>query len=125
MIGDVVAYEALDYLKGGTLLLTPGNREDFIYSALSGWTLGITANYHISGIIATYGKKPSKKIIDVVDRANIPLVVVKKDSFSAAREISKMIFKLRAEDKAKIKKTEALIEKYVDVDRIFNIVKCK
>ena len=125
VIGDVVAYEALDYLKGGTLLITHGNREDFIYSALSGWTLGITEKYHISGIIATYGKKPSKRVIDVVERANIPLAVVKEDSFSAAREINNMIFKLRAEDKPKIKKTEALIEKYVDIDRIFDMVKTK
>ncbi|MFQ5951888.1 MAG: phosphotransacetylase family protein [Candidatus Omnitrophota bacterium] len=123
VIGDVVAHEALDHLSGGTLLITPGNREDFIFSALSGWVLGITEKYHISGIVATYGKKPPKRVIDVINRANIPLVVVKGDSFSTAKEISNMIFKLRADDKEKIKKTEALIEKYVNVDKIYNIAK--
>lgn len=125
VIGDLVAHEALDHLGGGTLLIVPGNREDFIFSALSGWVLGITQNYHISGIIATYGKRPPAMVIDVVNRANIPLIVVKEDSFSTAREISNMIFKLRAEDEAKIKKTETLIEKYVEVDRIFDMIKDK
>ena len=123
VIGDVVAHEALEHLAGGTLLIVPGNREDFIFSVLSGWVLGTTKRYHISGIIATYGKKPPKKVIEIIERANIPLCVVKEDSFSTAREISNMIFKLRAEDKEKIKKIEVLIEKYVDVDKIFNMVK--
>ncbi len=125
VIGDVVANEALDHLKGGTLLIVPGNREDFIYAALSGWVLGITGKYHISGIIATYGKKPHKKVVDVIDRANIPLVIMKEDSFTTARRISSMIFKLRSEDKEKIQKTEAMIEKYVDVDRIYDMVSSK
>ena len=123
VIGDVIAHEALDHLAGGTLLIVPGNREDFIFSVLSGWVLGITQRYHISGIIATYGKKPPKKVIEIIERANIPLCVVKEDSFSTACEISNMIFKLRAEAKEKIKKIDILIEKYVDVDRIFNMVK--
>lgn len=125
IVGDVIAHEALNYLVGGTLLIAPGNREDFIFAALSGWVLGVTERYRIAGIIATYGKKPPKKVIDVIERANIPLFMVKQDSFSAAQEISRMIFKLRAEDTTKISKTEALIEKYVDVDRIFDMIKMK
>lgn len=123
VIGDVVAHEALNHLVGGTLLIVPGNREDFIFSALSGWVLGITEKYHISGIIATYGKKPAKKVIDVIARAGIPLIVVKRDSFSTAREINNMIFKLRSEDKGKIKKIETLVEKYVDIDKIYDIAR--
>lgn len=123
IIGDVVAHEVLNYVSAGTLLIAPGNREDIIFSALSGWVLGFTGKYNIAGIIATYGKKPPRKVIDVIERANIPLIVVKEDSFSTAREISGMIFKLRAEDKEKIRKTEILIEKYVDTERIFKAVR--
>lgn len=123
IIGDVVAHEILDYVGDGTLLITPGNREDIIFSALSGWVLGFTEKYHIAGIIATYGKKPARKVIDIIERANIPLILVEGDSFSTAWKISNMIFKLRAEDKEKIQKTEILIEKYVDVERIFKAVK--
>lgn len=124
IIGDLVAHEILEYVGSGTLLIVPGNREDIIFSALSGWVLGVTGKYHIAGIIATYGKRPTRRVIDIIEKANIPLIAVERDSFSTARKISSMIFKLRAEDKEKIQKTETLIEKYVDVERIFKAVKC-
>lgn len=123
VIGNVGTQEALDHVDGGTLLITTGSREDVIFSGLDDWILDVTKKQHMSGIIMTYGRKPPKKIIDVIRKTNIPLIVVKGDSFSTAREINNMIFKLRAEDTAKIKKTEVLIEKYVDVDKIFNMLK--
>lgn len=123
VIGDVIASGIFDHLLGGTLLITPGDREDLIFATLSGWVLGITQKYKISGIIATYGKVPSKRVLDAVKRTNTPLIVVEEDSFSTASKISNMIFKVRAEDKVKISETEALIEKYVDVDKIYKIAR--
>lgn len=123
VIGDIVPHEALDYLVGGTLLIVPGNREDFIFSALSAWMLGVAEKYRIAGIIATYGKRPPQKVIEVIERANVPLILVEEDSFSAAREINQMIFKLRVDDCAKIRKTEALIERYVDIEGIFEMIR--
>lgn len=123
VIGDMVAHECLNYLSGGTLLIVPGNRQDIIFSALSGWVLGVGKKYHISGIIATYGKKPPKNVIEIIKRAGIPLILVREDSFSTACDIDRMIFKLRAEDKEKILKTEELIRQYVDVDKIIQKVK--
>ncbi|MFH1378996.1 MAG: AAA family ATPase [bacterium] len=122
VIGDMVAHECLNYLSGGTLLIVPGNRQDIIFSALSGWVLGVGKKYHISGIIATYGKKPPKNVVEIIKKAGIPLILVKGDSFTTACEIDRMIFKLRAEDKDKIIKTEELIRKYVDVDKIIEKV---
>jgi phosphate acetyltransferase len=78
--------------------------------------------YSISGIVATYGKKPPQKVIELIEKYDIPLVVVKEDSFDTASRISNMIFKLRAEDKTKIRETQELIEKYVDVDRIYSAI---
>jgi len=125
IVGDVVAHEVLNYLRSGTLLIVPGNREDVIFSVLSGWVLGSTGKYNIAGIVATYGKRPPEGVIEVIKRFNIPLILVKEDSFSTACEINNMIFKLRAGDKTKIKRIESLIEKYVDVKKIFNIVSGK
>ena len=123
VIGDVVDQEGQEYLSGGTLLIIPGNRKDFILSALSDQVSGVNKRNCISGIIVTYGKKPSKKVIDMAEMTEVPLILVKEDSFSAASDISHMIFKLKAEDREKIKRTEVLIERYVDVDKIFNMVK--
>jgi dethiobiotin synthase len=123
VIGDMVAHEAFAYLKGSTILITSGYREAFIFAALGGAMFGATGQYNIAGIIITYGRKPPQKVIDVIARLDIPLVVVEEDSFTIAHAIANMIFKLRAEDKTKIKKTELLIEKYVDVDKIYEMTK--
>lgn len=121
IIGDLVAHEVHNYLRSGTLLIVPGNREDIIFSVLSGWMANFKGKYNLAGIVATYGKRPPAGVIKVIRRFNIPLILVKEDSFSTACEINNMIFKLRAGDKIKIKRIESLIEKYVDVKKIFKI----
>lgn len=123
VIGDMMPYDVSSYLSGGSLLITPGNREGLIYAALSDWVLGVGTNYLISGIIATHNKKPNKKVIDVIKKINIPLIIVKEDSFETASRISRAIFKVRAEDYEKINKTEALIREYVDIDRLLEKLK--
>lgn len=123
VIGDMVPYEASSYLSGGSLLIVPGNREGLIFAALSDWVLGVGTNYLISGIVATSGKRPDQKVIDVINKINIPLIVVKEDSFTTACRIDRAIFKVRAEDQEKIHKTEALVQEYVDIDRILKLIK--
>jgi len=122
VIGDMLPHEALDYFTGHTLLIIPGNREELILTALSGYILGKTKAPPISAIIFTCGIRPHKKIMDLLKRTNIPLILVQEDSFTIASEINHMIFKLRAEDESKIKKIEALIEKYVDVDHLAKLI---
>ena len=60
--------------------------------------------------------------MELLKRTNIPLVLVEQDSFAVATKINNMIFKLRSEDNEKISKIEALIEKYVDVDRLAQLL---
>jgi hypothetical protein len=122
VIGDMLPHEALDYFTGHTLLIIPGNREDLILTALSGYILGTTKAPPISAIIFTCGVSPHRKIMDLLKRTNIPLILVKEDSFTIASEINNMIFKLRAEDTNKISKIEALIEKYVDIGRLIKLL---
>jgi len=122
IIGDMLPHEALDYFTGHTLLIIPGNREDLILTALSGHILGKSIDPSISAIIFTCGIRPHRKIMDLLKRSNIPLILVKEDSFAVASEINNLIFKLRSEDKSKISKIETLIEKYVDIDRINDLL---
>jgi hypothetical protein len=122
VIGDMLPHEALDYFTGHTLLIIPGNREELILTALSGYILGTTKAPPISAIIFTCGIHPHKKIMDLLKRTNIPLILVKEDSFAIATEINSMIFKLRSDDKEKITKIETLIEKYVNIERLAQLL---
>jgi hypothetical protein len=118
VIGDMLPHEALDYFIGHSLLIIPGNREELILTALSGHILGKGKDPTVSAIIFTCGIRPHRKIMELLKRTNIPLILVKDDSFSIASKINNLIFKLRSEDEGKIAKIESLTEKFVDIDRL-------
>ena len=46
--------------------------------------------------------------------------MVDEDAFSIATKINQMIVKIRSEDKSKIKIAGNMIEKYVDIDKIYD-----
>ena len=122
IIGDMLPHEALDYFTGNTLFIVPGNREEMILAALSGHILGTSIEPPISGIVFTGGHKPHPRIMKLLEQTNIPLILVPADSFAVATMISKMIIKLRAEDEGKIEKIDAMIEKHVDLDSLWNLL---
>ena len=46
--------------------------------------------------------------------------MVQEDAFSVATKINHMIVKIRFEDQNKIQIAESMIEKYIDIDKIYN-----
>jgi len=125
LIGAMPPHTALDYFKGNELLITPGNREDLILAAMSGCVLGISKAYCVKGIILTGGIMPNKTILRLVRRTNIPVILVKTNTYETAQKVNNLIIKIRPEDEDKIKEATALIKKYVDIDYIIDYVKEK
>jgi hypothetical protein len=122
IIGDILPHEALDYFTGNTLFIVPGNREEMVLAALSGHILGTSIEPPISGIVFTGGTKPHPKIMSLLEQTNIPLISVQQDSFAVATKISKMIIKLRAEDEGKIEKIDAMIDRHLDVEKLWDLL---
>lgn len=118
IIGAMPPHEALGYFGKGTLLITPGSREDLILAALSGSLGGHSGAYGVSGIILTGSITPHKHVQKIISGFDIPIVQVKADTFSVASYIHDLIIKIRATDIEKIRATEQLVEEYVDIDRI-------
>jgi BioD-like phosphotransacetylase family protein len=118
VVGAMSPHEALDYFGPGTLLITPGNREDIILAAMSGCLPGITKAFCVSGIVLTCGVTPHKNVMHLMEEVPIPVILVEDDTFTAASKINSLIVKIRPGEANKIKATERLIEKYVDVDAI-------
>jgi len=54
----------------------------------------------------------------MVKATNMPVIMVPDDTFSVASKIAKLIVKIRPGDAEKIRMTEEMVEKYVDVDRM-------
>ena len=123
VVGAMPPHESLDYFGPGTLLITPGNREDIILAAMSGSLPGITKTFCVSGIILTCGIRPHKNVMRLIGEVPIPVIAVKDDTFTAASKIDSLIVKIRPGKAKKIKAIEKLIEKYVDVDGIIEAIR--
>jgi BioD-like phosphotransacetylase family protein len=72
----------------------------------------------IAGIVLSGGIKPHRTVIDLVKRANIPLLLAKGDTYSVASKIHDLTIKIRPEDSAKTRIIKDLIEKYVDIQQL-------
>ena len=121
-IGAMTAHEALNYFEKGTLLITPGTREDIILAALSEHISGSSSTYSVSGIVLTGKTIPHKTILNLVKKTDIPIIVAEEDTFTVASYIHDLVIKIRATDTEKIKATEKLVKEYVDIDRILNLL---
>lgn len=122
VIGAMTPHEALEYFGEGTLLITPGSREDIILAALGGYVSEETKAYSVSGIILTGKTLPHKNILKLAKRTEIPLILVEEDTFTVASYVHDLIVKIRATDTEKIKATEELVKQYVNLDRIFSLL---
>ncbi|MBF0122864.1 MAG: AAA family ATPase [Candidatus Omnitrophica bacterium] len=123
VVGAMPPHEVLDYLGPGTLLITPGNREDIILAAMSGCLPGVTKTFCISGLVLTCGITPHKNVMHLIKELPIPVLLLKEDTFAVASRIDNLIVKIRPTATRKIQAIEALVEKYVDVGKILDLIK--
>jgi len=118
IVGAMPPHTALNYLKGDVLLITPGNREDLILTALVCSSQEIDEHLDVKGIILTGGVLPHKTILSLVKGSNIPTILVKDDTFTTAQKVTNLLVKIRPADIEKITAVKELIKKYVDIDYI-------
>lgn len=118
LVGAMNPHDALKYFSEGSLLITPGDREDLILTAV-GFQMGRPKESSgISGIVLSGGMKPYRRIRELVKKANIPLFISPADTYTTASIIHDLIIKIRPQDVEKIETIRKLVEEYVDVDRL-------
>ncbi|MEE8317584.1 MAG: AAA family ATPase [Candidatus Omnitrophota bacterium] len=119
LVGAMQPHDALDYIENGSLLITPGDREDMLMTLLNAHLLKRHKKDNlISGIILTGGIVPDHKIMMLIEKANIPVLLSKKHTYATAAEVHDLTIKIRPEDKEKTIMAADLVKKYVDIDRI-------
>jgi BioD-like phosphotransacetylase family protein len=118
IIGAMAAKGLVDYLQKGVLIVTPGDREDIILSAIA--TEGIAGHRVISGLILTRNVLPHPKLMEMIAKTKIPVVICNEESYNVASKIHNMTVKTQPGDSDKISIIKDLIIKNIDLDIVRN-----
>lgn len=120
IVGAMTAHRALDYIYHNSLLITPGDRDDLILAAMSSYAMGDDKANFVAGILLTGGVRPHENIVRLLRRTNIPVVLVKGDSYSVAAAVNNLKIKIQPADTKKIVMARRLIKRFVNVQRILD-----
>ena len=114
IIGAVNSANVMEHFRPGTLVVTPGDREDVIHAMLA-------AGAHdgsIVGIILAGSATPNSRVIEMLTAADIPAIASPLESYGVASSIHSMTVKTLPGDSEKIDAIQSLIERHVDIDRL-------
>jgi BioD-like phosphotransacetylase family protein len=118
-IGAMSSRHADRLLQPGTLIITPGDREDLILMILNEEVQG---RGHLAGVVLTDGILPHDTVMDLIRQRDIPFISTSADVSAAATTIARMTVKTEVGDRDKIGVIQSLIHEHVQVDRIVGLV---
>lgn len=113
VIGAMTAKGIIDYLHPGVLIITPGDRDDIILSAIA--SAGLAGKKIVSGIVLTRNILPHPKLMEMLAQTHIPCVICNDDSYSVANKINNMTVKTQPQDTDKIPIIKNLLLDHIDV----------
>lgn len=113
IIGAMSDRSIVDYLKSGTLLIIPGDREDLLFAIIA--ASGVAGHPVVSGIILTNNLRPHPRILEMLRHINVPVVGTDDESFAVTTKINHMIVKTQPGDSDKIPVIENLIRENIDL----------
>jgi len=118
VIGAMTSSHVMEYFTPGTLIITPGDREDVILAALSAASLAEDDGKTLAGIVLSGDLFPHQSVLDLVRASDLPIIGSPLDSYAVANSIHTMTVKTLPGDAEKIDRIQVLIDKYVEVDRL-------
>jgi BioD-like phosphotransacetylase family protein len=119
IIGAMSPHQALHYFSGDCLVVTPGDRDDLVLTAVSlTLTMPNSADHSIAGIVLTGGVRPRRSVLRVIQRTNIPVVLAASDTYSVASTLHDMMVKIKPNEKYKIQLIQQMFRKHFNVERL-------
>ena len=116
-IGAMTAARIKEQLGAGSLLITPGDREDLLLAVLENQPKK-TTDSKLAGILLTDGLRPQAGLIRMMNDKGVPSVAVAADSYSVTAKIERMTVKTDPGDQEKIKVIQKTVADHLDVDAI-------
>ncbi|MBU0548257.1 MAG: AAA family ATPase [Candidatus Omnitrophica bacterium] len=118
IVAAMEARDAVRYISDDSLMITPGDREDMIICALSSFRDTSNSKLKICGMILTSGITPEPPIMNLLSKAQIPVLLAKSDTYDVATCVHDLTVKIRPCDKDKIDTVIKLIKENVDFKKI-------
>lgn len=118
IVGAMEPRDAVKYISEGSLMITPGDREDMIMTVLECFRQDDVKRLKISGMILTGGIQPEQPIMNLLARAQVPVLLAKQDTYDVATVIHDLTVKIRPRDTEKISAVIKLIKEQVNLDLI-------
>ena len=116
VVGAMGAQNAIQFFKRGTLLITPGDREDIVLAA--GATTVPNSEDKLAGIVLTGGMRPGASVLKALQTMPVPVMLVKADSYQVAYKVHNLTVKTRPGDAAKISLIRDIVARSVNVKKI-------
>ncbi len=112
LIGAMQVDKAIEYFKKtrNNAVIVGGDRADIQLSAMESGSVCL---------ILTGDLYPSEIIISRAEQKNIPIIVVREDTYSIAKKLEKLSVRLRLRDKSKVERGMKLISENVNFDLIY------
>jgi hypothetical protein len=114
-VGAMGATNAISHFKSGTLVITPGDREDIVMAAA---TMELESCRQPAGIMLTGNFKPGPAVLRVIERLPYPVLLAREDIYEVAFQVHNLSVKTRAADTQKVSVIRDLIAASVDVKQI-------
>jgi BioD-like phosphotransacetylase family protein len=121
-VGAMSVRNAERLLQAGTLIITPGDREDLIEMVLTEHFKN-SSRGNLAGVVLTDGILPPESVLQSIRETSIPFISTTADISSAATAISNMTVKTEVGDRDKIGVIQKLVQEHVQVDRIIELVR--
>jgi hypothetical protein len=118
IVAAMEARDAVRYISEDSLMITPGDREDMIICGLGSFRDAGNNKLKICGMILTGGITPEPPIMNLLIKAEIPVLLAKSDTYDVATCLHDLTVKIRSCDKDKIDTVIKLIKENVDFKKI-------
>lgn len=121
-MGAASAVEWISRLEGSVLVVTPGDRADIILPLLALHFAPGKGGPRLGGLVLTGGIRPAPSVLRMLKQSELPVILVREDSYATASRLHDMPVKITPDDWEKIERITRLVEDHVECDRILELL---